>query len=398
MDDEPPETERVRVLVVDDDEVDRRWVRRALAPLVAEADLVEASDADAALRTLREDAPFDCVMLDHHLGSDTGLRVLEALRTTGAETPVVMLTGRGDEQIAVAALKAGASDYLSKVDVSAVQIRRAVRTAIRLAATEAAMREAQREREALIEELGAERERLHRAVAEREELLAIVSHDMRNPLQTIAIAADAVEEDALDPASVRRYAGVIRRGVDRALSLIQDLLDLSRLEHGALTLDARPTDVGALVRRVVDDHAMAAQKAALTCRGAVEGDLGEVSLDPTRVAQVLDNLVSNAIRHTPRGGVVTVGARRVHDALELLVRDTGPGVPKELLPRLFNRFYQVEGEERPRGSAGLGLAIAKGIVEAHGGAIVVECPEGGGTVFRVTLPLHRDAPLAEAPA
>lgn len=377
----------IRVLVVDDDEVDRLWARRALAPMVPAEHLREATDAETARALLREES-FDCVLLDHHLGRDTGLALLAALKADGVNAPVVMLTGRGDEQVAVTALKAGASDYLSKSDLSPVQLRRAVRAAIRLAESEAAVRRAEREREQLITALADERQRLRRTVAERDELLAIVSHDLRNPLQSIAIAADTLEEGPFDADDVTRCSAVIRRGVDRALTLIQGLLDLNRLEHGALTLDPKPADVAALVRRVVDDHAMAADKSGVACVSEVEEGIGEAHLDVVRVAQVLDNLVSNAIRHTPRGGRVTVGAaRRARGRLELSVADTGPGIPEIERPRLFDRFFQAEGGERPRGSAGLGLAIAKGIVEAHGGSIAAECPSSGGTVFLVTLPL-----------
>lgn len=361
-----PAEPNLRVLIVDDDQVDRLWARRALAPLCVDGGLGEAADAASAELQLGT-AEWDCALVDHQLGADTGLELTQRLRAAGLRVPVVMFTGHGDEQVAVAVMKAGATDYLSKNERTPEGVRRAIRNAVELA-------RAAREREELVEQLAAERERLERAVRERDDVLAIVSHDLRNPLSTIALAADELPE--LDPAAVTHIAKVIRRNVKRAERLISDLLDISRIERGVLTLDLRPCDVERVGRSAVRHAELIAQRKGVSLELQVRGDGGDVQADPDRLSQVLDNLLSNAIRHTPEGGRVLLAIEHSAEGAQLEVRDTGPGVPSEERARLFDRFYQTG--RKNEGGAGLGLAIAKGLVEAHQGSITVgDAPEGG---------------------
>jgi PAS domain S-box-containing protein len=232
---------------------------------------------------------------------------------------------------------------------------------------------------------------LRRAVEQRDEALAVVSHDLRNPLTAIRLTASQLERAAVRgagaaaPEQVARAATRILGATDRALALIRDLLDLSALESGRLAMNRAPTDLAALVRSVADlDAPLAAEKSLrldVDARAAPE-----LACDRDRVAQALANLVGNAIKFTPAGGRVLVTLEAAPDGgASIRVSDSGPGIPPEELPSIFERYRQGQASNHS-GGVGLGLAIARGIVEAHGGRIAAENrPEGGASVW-FTLP------------
>jgi signal transduction histidine kinase len=166
--------------------------------------------------------------------------------------------------------------------------------------------------------------------------------------------------------------------------LVRDLLDVSRLEAGGLRLERSAVAVGDLLAELVDEFAEQAEAAAVTLRASPAEGLPPVNADRARLRQVLSNLLDNALRLTPAGGTVTLSAARSHEYVEFRVQDTGPGIPSEHLPHLFDRFWQ--GSREHRGSSGLGLAIVKGIVDAHGGRVFVESTVGEGTTFRLWIP------------
>jgi PAS domain S-box-containing protein len=232
------------------------------------------------------------------------------------------------------------------------------------------------------------------ATRARDEVLAIVSHDLRNPIHTIGMSAqlllDLVREGEAAP-MVRKQGSVIRRAAHRASRLISDLLDVRRIETGRLAIECRPEDVRTLIDDALEVITSQAAEHGVHVAASV-GSSARVMADRERVLQVLGNLAGNAIKFTPRGGTVTVGVTTAAGGVEsLFVADTGPGIAPEQLPRLFDRYWQANAHDR-RG-VGLGLAIARGIVEAHGGAITVESTVGVGTRFSFTLP---SAPVEDA--
>jgi PAS domain S-box-containing protein len=227
-------------------------------------------------------------------------------------------------------------------------------------------------------------EKARTAVKERDSVLAVVSHDLRNPLNTILMASSLLL-DTIPEERKRAQAALIRRSVDQMTRLVEDLLDVSRIEGGGLRVV--PTSCGAheLIRAAEQTLAPLAASRSLELRVEAESEQA-VLADRERVLQVIANLVSNAVEHTPEDG--TIAARcESNGAAEVVfsVRDTGRGISPEDLPHIFDRFWQAD---RPgRAGAGLGLAIAKGIVEAHGGRIWVESREGQGSTFFFTLPV-----------
>jgi len=215
----------------------------------------------------------------------------------------------------------------------------------------------------------------------------VVSHDLRSPLATILLRATALEHGlASGPADARARGAVdaMRRAAQRMSRLIEDLLDAARIEaEGRLPLRRSRQEPSALLAEAVD--AMLPQAAAKSLRVArrVEPDLPALECDAGRILQVLSNLLGNALKFTPPGGAITVGAGRRGDEVVCFVADSGPGIPGEALPHLFDRFWR--GDRTSREGAGLGLYISRGIVEAHGGRIWVHS-SGAGTQFFFALP------------
>jgi signal transduction histidine kinase len=224
------------------------------------------------------------------------------------------------------------------------------------------------------------------ATRARDELLGVVAHDLRNPLNTIAMGAGLLTEmiPETEPA-LRHQAEIMRRAADRMNRLIQDLLDVKRVESGQLALEPRAQSPAALVADAVEMLRPLAAAASLELTSDAPADLPAVLADPPRVHQVLSNLVGNAIKFTPAGGCVVLRAELLADwEVRFAVVDTGPGIPPEQLPHVFGQFWQ--GKRGDTRGIGLGLAIARGIVEAHGGRIWVESQVGAGSTFYFTLP------------
>ena len=210
------------------------------------------------------------------------------------------------------------------------------------------------------------------------ELVAAASHDLRTPLTNLRAAAEALEDGVGDPAT---HVASLQLQVARMTLLVDDLLDLSRLDAGVVPLDVAETELGPLLDDCVALYAAEAHSAQVQLeRDCPPGLHGRC--DARQLGRVLANLVGNAIRHTPPGGRVVISAR---DGVEVSVTDTGSGLPAEARERVFERFWRGD-ESRAEGGTGLGLAIARAIVELHGGTIRAGDAPGGGARFTFTLP------------
>ena len=224
----------------------------------------------------------------------------------------------------------------------------------------------------------------HAATRARDEMLAVVAHDLRNPLNVIQMGSSLLLEMTEPAAPGERQLQIIQRSAENMNRLIQDLLDATRLQSGQLALDVVPTRMNSIIDDAADLLRPLAQHAGIELEVFVAEDVPRVAADHARVQQVLSNLVGNALKFTGRGGRVRIAAESCDSGVRVSVTDTGPGIPAEQLPHIFGRFWQARRTDR-RG-LGLGLAIASGIVEAHGGEISVESTEGVGSVFAFTLP------------
>ncbi|MBN3524272.1 cell wall metabolism sensor histidine kinase WalK [Paenibacillus apiarius] len=225
----------------------------------------------------------------------------------------------------------------------------------------------------------------------RREFVANVSHELRTPLTTIKSYVEALDDGALEePQLAGRFVGVIRNESERMIRLVTDLLHLSRLDSKQATLRKQPTDIVEMLEDVVDRFSFQFRKRGIVARVEADGDIGNVVIDRDQIDQLLDNLVSNAVKYTPDGGEVTLSAslsesRRM---VNLTVQDTGMGIPKKDLERIFERFYRVDkARSRNMGGTGLGLSIAREIVRAHGGDIQIESEWNVGTQVTFSLPM-----------
>jgi signal transduction histidine kinase len=227
-----------------------------------------------------------------------------------------------------------------------------------------------------------------RATTARDEVLGIVAHDLRNPLNGILMATRLQGRGRGEAERRSRRPGeIIERSALRMKRLIEDLLDVTRLEAGRLSVDAAGVDAEPILSDSVHAQEGIAAAASLELRRDVSGQLPVVRADSDRLLQVFENLIGNAIKFTAPGGRVTVGASPRNGEVLFWVSDTGRGIAPEELPHLFDRFWQ--GRIARGQGAGLGLPIVKGIVEAHGGRIWVETSPGLGTTFRFTIPTAR---------
>lgn len=226
------------------------------------------------------------------------------------------------------------------------------------------------------------------AVAVRDEVVAIVSHDLRNPLSVVKMCTSTLLQEPLpDAESVTDLARTAYQSAEWMNTIIQDLLDVAHLESGKLTLRTEPASMAAVIDHAVELHSPIAEERGVSLTSTVESSLPSVGMDVSRMGQVLANLIGNALKFTERGGSVTVAARANGDESVLVsVADTGRGISSSDLPHLFDRFWQASRGDLKRGT-GLGLAIAKGIVEAHEGRIWAESEEGKGATFSISLPI-----------
>ena len=236
-------------------------------------------------------------------------------------------------------------------------------------------------------------DRAEGATRDRDELLAIVAHDLRNPLSTVRMASTLLLEAAKTDLE-RKHLEMVGRAAERMQRLIEDLLEVSRIKRGNLSMDFAPERVGPLVREAVAMLAPLASAGGIALEADVAEDLPPAEMDGSRILQVLSNLVGNALKFTPSGGRVRIACSHQDDALRISVSDTGAGIPADQLPYVFGRFWQASDADR-RG-IGLGLSIVRGIVGAHRGRVWVESEVGVGSTFHFTLPVAGPAGVGDA--
>jgi two-component system sensor histidine kinase BaeS len=222
------------------------------------------------------------------------------------------------------------------------------------------------------------------ATLARRQMTADIAHDLRSPLSVIAGYAEALNDGKL-PGTPETYT-ILYQETRHLSRLVDDLRTLSLADAGELTLNRLPTQAAWLLEQAAARQAVIAEQKGITLRIEAGQNLGSVLVDPERMAQVFDNLILNAFRYTPEGGEVVLSAGAVARGVQFQVRDSGSGIAAEDLPHIFNRFYRGDKSRQQNGESGLGLAIARSIVEAHDGSIGVQSASGTGTTFTITLP------------
>ncbi len=222
----------------------------------------------------------------------------------------------------------------------------------------------------------------------RADLIAWVGHDLQTPLASVRAILEALEDGLVDdPETVKRYLNTAQRDVRSLSVLIDDLFQMAQLNTGGIPLDVAPSSLADLISDTLESFSELASRQGVKLEGSVDSNVDPVQMDTQRIGRVLNNLVGNALRHTPSQGEVKVIARRTGTGVEVTVSDSGEGIRAEDLPRVFESFYRGEkSRSRSTGGAGLGLAISRGIIQAHGGEINVQSQAGLGSQFIFSLP------------
>lgn len=222
-------------------------------------------------------------------------------------------------------------------------------------------------------------------------LMQDVAHELKNPLAVIHGYASFLSKESVPPGEARKAMRAILTNAERLVHMVEQLQEAVRMESGSFQVDTRVVEGVALLQEAAESAELEAARRGVRLRWRSPiGDSLHVVADPKGVAQILTNLIGNALKFTPEGGLVETIAQRDGDDVRFTITDTGPGIPADELPHLFERFYQARGNAQKRKGLGLGLAIAKGLAEAHGGRIWVESLPGAGSSFNFTIPAARE--------
>jgi signal transduction histidine kinase len=370
--------ETVRILLLEDSPLDADLIQACLARDAIAGTLERVADRPAFLAALQRQ-PYDLILAEYYLPGFDGLEALEAARQRHPETPFVFVSGRLGEEVAIDALRRGATDYVLKD---------------RLARLGPAVRRALAESRARAERRAAQ-EALKEANRRKDEFMAVLGHELRNLLAPVRNAIEVLRQKPDEESTVRWAADVLDRQCRHQARLVDDLLDLSRIGRGKLRMEPVRLDLAGLLRAAAEDQRSTLEEAGLTLDVAVPAEAVWVRGDATRLTQVLGNLLANARKFTEPGGRVAVGLAvdRHTSRAAVSVRDTGVGIEPEMMPHLFEAFAQAEGSlQRNQDGLGLGLALVRGLVQLHGGEIraASEGP-GRGSTFTFWLPLAQEA-------
>jgi len=373
------------VLIVDDSPEDCETYRRYLLRDQEYQYTVVVAGLGQEGLALRQQHQPDIVLVDYRLPDLDGLEFLTQLKTQTQQVvlPVIMVTGRGNEAVAIQSMKMGAQDYLVKEQVTPEGLRLAVNGAIEMVQLHIQLQKRIESEQAAL----AEAETANRI---KDEFLAVLSHELRAPLHPILGWTTLLQSGNLDAEKTAVALATIERNAKLQTELITDLLDVSRILQGKLTLNICPINLVATIEAAIETVQLAAEAKSIKIETNLSAEVGQVLGDATRWQQVIWNLVLNAVKFTPEGGRVTVQLEAtVDNQAQITVVDTGKGITADFLPYVFDYFRQADGlTTRKFGGLGLGLAIVRQIVELHGGTVFAESRgEGLGATFTVKLPL-----------
>jgi two-component system, sensor histidine kinase and response regulator len=372
-----------KVLIVDDDEIDRMAVIRAFKGADFRAELTEAIDCTTGI-ALANSHQFDCIFIDYRLPDGNGVELLQKLREQGIRIPIVSLTGQRDDRIAVELMKAGASDYLSKAQISPAQLRQVFQNVMRVYNAEVAMELANQQREELL--------------AQKEEFIARMTHDLQTPLvganRMLELLCDDVFGDL--PAAAKSNLQIINRSNQDLLQMVQNLVEAYTYDTDAKQFTLMPIDLTQIVTEVVSELTpIAITKSLELVVNIVDTDRPDTNFqiagDRLELKRLITNLIGNSLKFTDVGQISIELTPSISDfpTITMTITDTGHGIPESDLDNLFERFRR--GNHK-RSNSGLGLYLCKQIVAAHGGKISVRSQVGKGSTFTIEFPaIYRSA-------
>jgi signal transduction histidine kinase len=389
-------SQAVNILLVDDEQRNLE----ALAAILDDPgyELHRVDHAEAALRVLLKHE-VAVVILDVHMPQVDGFELARLIRGTKKfrETPILFLTAHlFDTKDVLAGYDAGGADYLVK-PVNPRILRQKVAIFADLFRKTRDLADLNQHLEARVRE---RTEELRAAGRQKDQFLATLAHELRNPLAPLRIGLDLLLREPNPSGNAVRTLNAMNRQLSHMVRLIDDLLDVSRISRGTLEMRSEDVDVASILEHAVET----AQQIALRQQQSVEVDAASelpTTGDATRISQVITNLLNNALKHSPRGGVIRVEARRVGTDAVLSVRDDGVGIPGDQLEHVFEMFTKIaRSGEAPSDGLGIGLALSRRLAQLHGGTLSAASEgEGRGATFTLTLPLtagRRSDPAQEA--
>jgi signal transduction histidine kinase len=353
------------------------------------------------------DGRYDVYLVDYRLGARTGLEFLQEAVRCGVAAPMIMLTGQREREVDLLSMRAGAVDYLVKDRLDAAKLDRSIRYALQQKRHEEEIRQAnQRLEERVVQrtaELAAVNETLQTEIAVRkqaeealraadrrkDQFLATLAHELRNPLSPLLVATQLIGMEPTNATQVRELAGVMSRQLEQLVRLIDDLLDVSRISSGKLRLRREPVTLGEAIATALDVSKPLIAAARHQLHVTLPPEPLVIDGDKVRLTQIVGNLLINAAKYTPRGGRIELQVRGESAQAVIRVRDNGLGIAAEMQSQIFNLFTQVDdSKRRSQSGLGIGLTLAKSLVEMHGGTIEVASDgPGKGSEFIVRLPL-----------
>ena len=349
------------VLVIEDNPGDARLLREMLNEQSSpHTDVTHVESMRTAEKHLSEHA-VDMILLDLGLPDAQGMSAIRRAHAAAPRVPLVVLTGLDDEVLAGQALHEGAQDYLIKGQIEARGLSRALRYAT-------------------------ERKRLERL---KDEFVSTVSHELRTPLTSISGSLGLLMGNAAGdlPKPMARLLAIAHNNSQRLVRLVNDILDIEKMEAGGAVFNFRCVDVRALAEQAIEANRSFAEGYGVRISLADAANTADVRADPDRLLQVITNLLSNAIKFSPADREVVLAVDKGGDFVRLTVRDHGPGIPVDFRPLIFEKFAQADaGDARQKGGTGLGLSIVKQIVDRLSGEVGFADAPGGGTIFHVQLP------------
>ncbi len=378
----------LHILMLEDSSIDAELIERSLKknniPFISR----RVETREDFVRELRDFAP-DLILSDFKLPAFDGLEALKIVKNDFQDIPFILVTGALGEERAVEVLKSGASDYVLKDNLS--RLPHAVMTAIREAKDRLELKLAQERLKQYASELERANKELKRLDEIKSEFVSIASHELRTPLASIKNAVQLILRGKTGEINENqaRFLQMAERNIDRLTNLLNDLLDISRIESGKVLMNFEELSLRGAIEFTLSSFKAQADAKSITLGMDVPEDIPNVYGDREKLEQILTNLIGNAIKFTPDGGLISVSARRFNEKMVAIsVKDTGIGIPEDQLDKVFEKFHQVEGSlTRTVQGTGLGLAITKGLVEAGHGKIWVESEPGKGSTFTFTLPI-----------
>ena len=373
----------INVLLVEDNPGDARLMREMLAEANNRFNLEYAQWLSAGLaRVIADD--IDVILLDLSLPDSQGFNTFVKMHTQAPNIPILVLTGLDDADMAVKAVHEGAQDYLVKGGVDSQTLVRAIRYAIE---RQQMLVELEQRVDERTRELAEANERLKELDRLKSKFVSDVSHELRSPITNLSLYLELLEQ--AKPEKQIRYLTILKNQTKRLIQLVEDILNLSRLDAGKDALVFSPVDLNAITRQVAVAHSRRAQAAGLILSFEPAPNLPSILGDPNQLTQVVTNLIDNAINYTPQGTInISTQLDGETGQVCLVVRDSGSGISPPDLPHIFERFYRGQyASDHSIPGTGLGLAIVKEIVDFHHGTVTVASVETEGTTLKVWLPL-----------